>query len=46
MVSLKEKTDYMKKKEKKVVNRLCQYEFAERLRKRNCPSRQVFVPDL
>ena len=32
--------------EKKTVNRSFQYEFVETLRKRNCPSRQVFVPDL
>ena len=32
--------------EKKTVNRSCQYEFVETLRKRNCTSRQVFVPDL
>ena len=32
--------------EKNPVNHSCQYEFVETLRKRNCPSRQVFVPDL
>ena len=43
MGPLKGKIDYMKKK---TVNRSCQYEFVETLRKRNCTSRQVFVPDL
>ena len=43
MGSLKGKIDYMKKKP---VNRSCQYEFVETLRRRNCTSRQVFVPDL
>ena len=32
--------------EKKTVNRSCHYEFVETLRKRNFPSRQVFIPDL
>ena len=31
---------------KKTVNRACQYEFVEMLRKRNSPSRQIFVTDL
>ena len=31
---------------KKTVNRACQYEFVETLRKRNSPSRQIFVTDL
>ena len=43
MGPLKGKIDHMKKK---TVNRSCQYEFVETLRKRNCTSRQVFVPDL
>ena len=30
---------------KKTVNRSCQYEFVETLRKRNCLSREVFAPD-
>ena len=30
----------------KTVNRSCQYEVVGTLRKRNNPSRQIFVPDL
>ena len=37
----------MKKQNKtKTVNRSCQYEVMGTFRKRNNPSRQIFVPDL
>ena len=35
-----------KQNKTKTVNRSCQYEVMGTLRKRNNPSRQIFVPDL
>ena len=48
MGTLNEKTLYEKTKQNKTktVNRSCQYEVMGTFRKRNNPSRQIFVPDL